>query len=103
MAKKVQQLTIRLQARDFYAVIVDEGEARIHTTHASFLGEPGGPDPLRPARRSIYRRHGALPLRDRGFATTSKMAIVKCACFRMFLVEYLYFYVTLNFQTLGER
>ena len=25
----------------------------IHTTHASFLREPGAPDPLRPARRSI--------------------------------------------------
>ena len=27
----------------------------IPTTHASFLREPGGADPLRPARRSIYR------------------------------------------------
>ena len=29
-----------------------------HTTHASFLREPGGPDPLRPARRSIYPKVG---------------------------------------------
>ena len=26
----------------------------VNTTHASFLREPKGPDPLRPARRSIY-------------------------------------------------
>ena len=25
-----------------------------YSSHASFLGEPGGADPLRPARRSIY-------------------------------------------------
>ena len=58
---------------------------------------------LRAKLQSAQWRHSALPLHDRGFDAMSKMAIVKFACFRMFLVEYLYFYLTLSFQTLGER
>ena len=33
------QLTIRLQARDFYAVIVEKGEARINYHHIKIEGE----------------------------------------------------------------
>ena len=47
-----------------------------HTTHASFLREPGGggggADPLRPARRSIYPRF--LPQRIAGSSYEIEMA-----------------------------
>ena len=51
-----------------------------HTTHASFLREPGGADPLRPARRSIYPGSGEKPLRRRTRARGSLLVFKKCLC-----------------------
>ena len=53
----------------------------IHTTHASFLRELGGPDPLRPARRSIYRGDICLRCTKITLAHESFCYFLKIFCF----------------------